>query len=285
LDVDKGLLRITNQMNADDQLGPVKTKDSARIIRLDEATLGRLEHWRTRRSTAAKRAARWPDDDEVAPLGGPGLGGAEGVAAAEVDQDKRRALGQIEQLGEFHAGERSTPLLSLVVERRKYGQLGNVAANGAGSDLVLEHGREHCSYSAQLVRRCDRSVTFGQAAGAPLEELVAVGDGEIGESPAAEAGRDHPQPAVVTPSGRGGHLLACPHQPVGLCRFVNRAPAIANAALAVELVEHLAQDPPGFGLSPGSAKPSVARAVGLAGQLDHGGPSAVAGLEHGAFGG
>lgn len=65
LDVDKGLLRITNQMNADDQLGPVKTKDSARIIRLDEATLGRLEHWRTRRSTAAKRAARWPDDDEL----------------------------------------------------------------------------------------------------------------------------------------------------------------------------------------------------------------------------
>ncbi|MEM7341991.1 MAG: tyrosine-type recombinase/integrase [Actinomycetota bacterium] len=65
LDDDQGLLRITNQMNADDQLGPVKTKDSARTIRLDGTTLGRLNHWRTLQVAAAERAARWDNDAEL----------------------------------------------------------------------------------------------------------------------------------------------------------------------------------------------------------------------------
>ena len=65
LNVDQGLLRITNQMNADNQLGPVKTKDSARAIRLDDTTLGRPSHWHTLQLAAAERATRWHNDEEL----------------------------------------------------------------------------------------------------------------------------------------------------------------------------------------------------------------------------
>ncbi len=63
LDLDSGLLRITNQMDASGRLAAVKTRDSARTIRLDDNSIGRLDQWRDLQHRQATRAPRWCNTD------------------------------------------------------------------------------------------------------------------------------------------------------------------------------------------------------------------------------
>ncbi len=44
---------------------PVTTKDLARTIRLDDATLGRLDQWRSPQSTAASPTSWWDNEGEL----------------------------------------------------------------------------------------------------------------------------------------------------------------------------------------------------------------------------
>jgi len=59
VDLDAGLLKITNQLNAAGELADVKTKESARTIRLDEATVARLATWRREQTELSAKALRW----------------------------------------------------------------------------------------------------------------------------------------------------------------------------------------------------------------------------------
>ena len=66
IDLDQGLLRVTNQMDATGRLADVKTKDSARTIRLDETSTDRLDCWRSQQDRMRHRAPRWNDDEDLA---------------------------------------------------------------------------------------------------------------------------------------------------------------------------------------------------------------------------
>ncbi|MGB5760870.1 MAG: tyrosine-type recombinase/integrase [Acidimicrobiales bacterium] len=63
VDLDAGLLRVTNQMDANGALAEVKTKDSARTIRLDDSSIERLTRWRARQEETAASALRWDNAD------------------------------------------------------------------------------------------------------------------------------------------------------------------------------------------------------------------------------
>lgn len=59
INLDAGLLKVTNQMDAAGALAEVKTKDSARTIRLDDPSVQRLRWWRTQQDAIAATALRW----------------------------------------------------------------------------------------------------------------------------------------------------------------------------------------------------------------------------------
>jgi integrase len=62
VDLDGGLLKVTNQMDAGGVLAEVKTRESARTIRLDDSSVERLVRWQGEQRQMAAKAVRWNND-------------------------------------------------------------------------------------------------------------------------------------------------------------------------------------------------------------------------------